>query len=62
MLLFGGIKGLSYFYPSMIKQRPLPLKLNFTAIEVLNKTVAVDDETNILEEHIDQAKTIGDWP
>lgn len=58
MLLFGGIKGLSYFYPSMVKQRPLPLKLNFTGLEVLNKTVAVGDETNILEEHIDQAKTI----
>jgi signal transduction histidine kinase/ligand-binding sensor domain-containing protein/DNA-binding response OmpR family regulator len=58
MLLFGGIKGLSYFYPSMVKQKPLPLKLSFTAIEVLNKTVAVDDETNILEEHIDRAKTL----
>jgi signal transduction histidine kinase/ligand-binding sensor domain-containing protein/DNA-binding response OmpR family regulator len=58
MLLFGGIKGLSYFYPSMVKQKPLPLKLSFTALEVLNKTVAVDDETNILEEHLDRAKSI----
>ncbi|MCI9845993.1 response regulator [Flavobacterium pectinovorum] len=58
MMLFGGIKGISYFYPSKIKQQPLPLKLNFTALEVLNKTVAVDDETNILEEHIDQANEI----
>jgi signal transduction histidine kinase/ligand-binding sensor domain-containing protein/DNA-binding response OmpR family regulator len=58
MLLFGGIKGISYFYPSMIKQQPLPLKLSFTALEVLNKTVAVDDETNILEAHIDQVKTL----
>ena len=58
MLLFGGIKGLSYFYPSMIKQQPLPLKLSFTTLEVLNKTVAVNDETKILEEHIDQVKTI----
>ena len=58
MLLFGGIKGLSYFYPSMVKQRALPLKLNFTALEALNKTVAVGDETDILEEHIDQAESI----
>ncbi|GGA87758.1 hybrid sensor histidine kinase/response regulator [Flavobacterium palustre] len=58
MLLFGGIKGLSYFYPSMIKQQALPLKLNFTALEALNKTVAVNDETNILEQHIDQTESI----
>ncbi|MEN2489381.1 two-component regulator propeller domain-containing protein [Flavobacterium sp. B11] len=58
MLLFGGIKGISYFYPTMIKQKPLPLKLNFTALEVLNKTVAVEDETDILEQHIDQVKEL----
>ncbi|MGE6355914.1 hybrid sensor histidine kinase/response regulator transcription factor [Flavobacterium sp. NPDC079362] len=58
MLLFGGIKGISYFYPSMIKQRPLPLKLSFTALEVLNKNVAVNDETDILEEHIDQTNEL----
>ncbi|WP_035659001.1 hybrid sensor histidine kinase/response regulator transcription factor [Flavobacterium seoulense] len=58
MFLFGGIKGLSYFYPSLIKQQPLPLKLSFTALEALNKNVAVGDETDILDEHIDQAETI----
>lgn len=58
MLLFGGIKGISYFYPSMIKQQPLPLKLSFTALEVLNKNVAVEDETGILEEHIDQVNEL----
>ena len=58
MLLFGGIKGVSYFYPSMVKQQPLPLKLSFTALEVLNKTVAVGDETDILEEHIDQSNEL----
>ncbi len=42
----------------MIKQQPLPLKLSFTALEVLNKTVAVDDETGILEAHIDQANEL----
>jgi len=58
MLLFGGIKGISYFYPSMIKQQPLPLKLSFTGLEVLNKNVAVEDETGILEEHIDQTNEL----
>jgi signal transduction histidine kinase/ligand-binding sensor domain-containing protein/DNA-binding response OmpR family regulator len=58
MLLFGGIKGISYFYPAMIKQQLLPLKLSFTGLEALNKTVAVDDETNILEQHIDQAEEL----
>lgn len=58
MLLFGGIKGISYFYPSMIKQQPLPLKLSFTALEVLNKNVAVEDETGILEQHIDQVNEL----
>ncbi len=58
MMLFGGIKGLSYFYPEKIKQQALPLKLSFTTLEVLNKTVAVDDETNILEKHIDQVDAL----
>ncbi len=58
MLLFGGIKGITYFYPSMVKQRPVPLKLSFTGLEVLNKNVAVGDETDILEEHIDQTKEL----
>lgn len=58
MLLFGGIKGISYFYPSALKQAPLPLKLRFTALEVFNKTVNVDDRTNILTNHIDQTKAL----
>jgi ligand-binding sensor domain-containing protein/signal transduction histidine kinase/DNA-binding response OmpR family regulator len=58
MLLFGGIKGLTYFYPAMVKQQALPLKLSFTALEVLNKTVAAGDDTDILEEHIDQSNEL----
>ncbi len=58
MLLFGGIKGITYFYPSMVKQRPVPLKLSFTGLEVLNKNVAVGDDTDILEEHIDQSNEL----
>jgi len=58
MLLFGGIKGLSYFYPSSIKQQPLPLKLTFTGLEVFNNSVTSGDETKILENHIDQSSQL----
>ncbi len=54
MLLFGGIKGLSYFYPSSIKQQQLPLKLTFTGLAVFNKNVTSGDDTKILDNHIDQ--------
>lgn len=55
MLLFGGIKGISYFYPSMVNQQPLSLNLTFTGLEVFNKTVAAGDGTGILNGYIDQA-------
>jgi signal transduction histidine kinase/ligand-binding sensor domain-containing protein/DNA-binding response OmpR family regulator len=58
MLLFGGIKGISYFYPSMVNQQPLSLSLTFTGLEVFNKTVAVGDGTDILQGYIDQAGTL----
>ena len=58
MLLFGGIKGLSYFYPSTIKQQPLSLKLSLTGLEVFNKNVISGDSTKILATHIDQVKEI----
>jgi len=58
MLLFGGIKGISYFYPSMVNQQPLALKLTFTALEVFNQTVASGDRTGILEGHIDQTEEL----
>ncbi len=54
MLLFGGIKGLSYFYPSMVNQQPLSLNLTFTGLEVFNKSVAAGDGTDILQGYIDQ--------
>lgn len=58
MMLFGGIKGVSYFYPKLIKQASLPLKVNFTALEVFNKNVTVGDGTDILDNHIDQAEAL----
>jgi signal transduction histidine kinase/ligand-binding sensor domain-containing protein/DNA-binding response OmpR family regulator len=58
MLLFGGIKGISYFYPSMVNQQPLTLNLTFTGLEVFNKTVASGDGTDILQGHVDQASEL----
>lgn len=58
MLLFGGIKGLSYFYPSAIRQQRLRLNLYFTGLEVFNKNVAADDGTKILSKHINQVEEL----
>lgn len=55
MMLFGGIKGISYFYPKSLKQHKIPIRLYFTGVEVFNKEVTADDGTNILNHHIDQA-------
>lgn len=55
MMLFGGINGISYFYPKTLKQDPLQLKLTFTGLEVFNKTVVPGDGYDILDRHIDQA-------
>ncbi|WP_316789571.1 two-component regulator propeller domain-containing protein [Pedobacter frigoris] len=58
MMLFGGIKGISYFYPEAIKQQSLPLKLSFTGLEVFNKKVTAGDGTDVLDNHIDQVNTL----
>lgn len=58
MLLFGGIKGISYFYPADFKQQRLPLKLWFTGLEVFNKEVNAGDKTGILTDHIDQIRSL----
>jgi len=54
MLLFGGINGISYFYPAAIRQQALALQVTFTGLEVLNKPVTPDDGTDILTKHIDK--------
>ncbi|WEK17729.1 MAG: two-component regulator propeller domain-containing protein [Candidatus Pedobacter colombiensis] len=58
MMLFGGINGISYFYPKALKQDLLKLKVTFTGLEVFNKTVVPDDGSNILDQHIDQAEKL----
>ncbi len=58
MLLFGGIKGISYFYPSWVKQAAVKLQLRLTGLEVLGKNVVSNDGTDILEGPIDEAPKI----
>ncbi|MES2774081.1 MAG: two-component regulator propeller domain-containing protein [Bacteroidota bacterium] len=58
MLLFGGINGISYFYPSTIRQQQLQLKVSFTGLEVLNKAINPDDGSGILSVHIDKTNSL----
>ncbi|MDN5287174.1 MAG: ATP-binding region ATPase domain protein [Mucilaginibacter sp.] len=58
MLLFGGISGISYFYPSAISRQPLQLQVTFTGLEVLNKPVISGDGTGILSQHIDKSDAL----
>ncbi|WP_040540363.1 hybrid sensor histidine kinase/response regulator transcription factor [Pedobacter arcticus] len=58
MILFGGINGITYFYPKSIVQQPFSLKVTFTGLEVLNKPVVVGDSYDILQQQIDHQETI----
>ncbi|SMC40045.1 hybrid sensor histidine kinase/response regulator transcription factor [Pedobacter africanus] len=58
MMLFGGINGISYFYPKDLKQNKQQLKVTFTGLEVFNKTVVPDDGYDVLDRHIDQAEKL----
>lgn len=58
MLLFGGIDGVSYFYPQALKQDTLSLKVTFTGLEVFDRQVVPGDASGILKTHINQAKQL----
>ncbi len=58
MLLFGGVGGLSYFYPGSLNQRPLPMKITFTGLEVFDHLVIPGDSTGILEQHLNEAREL----
>lgn len=57
-LFFGGIKGISYFKPNWLRQAPVQLQLRFTGLEVLGKTIVVQDGTHILSQSMDQTDRI----
>ncbi len=58
MLLFGGINGLTFFYPKEVTPQKLNLQLTFTGLEVLNKPVFAGDVHGILDQHIDRQEIL----
>ena len=52
MLLFGGIKGITTFYPKKIVNTLMNDTILFTELLVNNKPVRPGDETGILKQHI----------
>lgn len=58
MMLFGGINGITYFYPKSISHAPLKLSVAFTGLELFNKTISVGDGSNILDQQIDAVHTL----
>jgi len=59
-LYFGGIKGLTSFYPHIVEQRTHPVPpLYFSDLRVMNEPVIYEPgEENILDKHITQATSI----
>lgn len=57
-LLFGGLNGITYFYPKSLAQQPLALKVSLTGLEVLNQTIAPGDGSGILKNHINSANEL----
>lgn len=57
-LMFGGINGLTYFYPQQIIKNTLKPKVVFTDFLIRNKNVALDSADSPLKESITFAKRI----
>ncbi|RKE57128.1 two-component regulator propeller domain-containing protein [Sphingobacterium detergens] len=58
MMLFGGINGISYFYPKSINHAPLKLRIVFTGLELFNKTISAGDGSNILDQQVDAVNAL----
>lgn len=58
MMLFGGINGISYFYPEDFRRQPLDLKVTFTGLDVFNQPVLAGGKNGTLDTHIDQAEQL----
>lgn len=61
-MFFGGINGITAFYPNKIKgEEKLLSKINFSELTVLNQSVSYDEtlgNKNIIDRHISQARQI----
>ncbi|MGJ1434462.1 two-component regulator propeller domain-containing protein [Sphingobacterium siyangense] len=58
MMLFGGINGITYFYPKSINHAPLKLRIVFTGLELFNKTISAGDGTHILDQQVDAVNAL----
>ncbi|RAV29026.1 hybrid sensor histidine kinase/response regulator [Sinomicrobium soli] len=58
MMLFGGINGVSYFYPELIRQEPLKLEITFTGLDIYNDRVNPENENPTLNRHINEVKKV----
>ncbi|ODS73528.1 MAG: hypothetical protein ABS46_20065 [Cytophagaceae bacterium SCN 52-12] len=52
LMLFGGINGISYFYPAELRLLSFPLEIRLTALNVLGNEITAGHPFHILEKHI----------
>ncbi|WP_019987514.1 hybrid sensor histidine kinase/response regulator transcription factor [Rudanella lutea] len=60
-LYFGGIKGVTYFQPRLIRPNPYPPVVQLTNLRIFNKIVPVGDEVNgrvVLSQTLNQTQTL----
>ena len=58
MMLFGGINGITMFYPSNIKSSKSTNKVLITKLQVNNNVIYANDKSKILSDHISNTKKI----
>ncbi|MDE7443003.1 MAG: response regulator, partial [Muribaculaceae bacterium] len=52
-MLFGGINGITYFWPEMLVDNPYSPKPVINTLLIYNKEMVTDDETDVMKEPID---------
>ena len=57
-MMFGGINGLSVFYPEDLKDNPNLPEVRITGLEINNQTVDILDSTSILEKSIEYTEEL----
>lgn len=61
LMLFGGVDGITYFYPDSIMHNPFPALVRITGLRVHNKLIVEGEKINgrvILEKNISQSNSI----
>ncbi len=58
LMLFGGINGISYFYPAELRLLSFPLEIRLTALHVLGNEMTAEHPFGILEKHINSTGSI----